>query len=79
MRRRCRGITPDKALIFGTACGNNYKGFKDFELKAEARIWPCLSYVRHILSTAEKLEELHAVAMEGECDAVGESTLQTWL
>ena len=33
--------------------GNNLKGCKDFYLKAQARIWPCLFDVCRIRSTAE--------------------------
>ena len=32
--------------------GNNSKGFEDFYLKDKAKIWPCLSYMCHILLTA---------------------------
>jgi len=32
--------------------GKNSKGFKDFQLKAEDRIWPWLSHMCHIRSTA---------------------------
>ena len=31
------------------------KSVKDLYLKAKARIWPCLSYVCHVRSTAESL------------------------
>ena len=34
--------------------GNNLKGLNDFHLKAKARIWPRLSYMCHIRSTAER-------------------------
>ena len=35
--------------------GNNLKGFTDFNLKAEARIWPWLSYMCHICSKAVRV------------------------
>ena len=34
--------------------GNNSKGFKDFSLKAKARVWPGLSYMCHVGSTADE-------------------------
>ena len=33
--------------------GSRLKGFKDFYLKAKAKIWPCLTYMCHIRSTAD--------------------------
>ena len=33
--------------------GNNAKGYEDFRPKVQAMIWPCLSYVWHIRSTAD--------------------------
>ena len=41
---------------FGTAAerrGKNFKGLKEFYLKANARNWPCLSYMCHVRSTAD--------------------------
>ena len=31
------------------------KAFKDFDLEAKARIWPCLSHLSHICPTADLL------------------------
>jgi hypothetical protein len=33
--------------------GNNFKGFKDFNLRAKARFWPWLSYLCRFCSAAE--------------------------
>ena len=35
--------------------GKTFTGFQDFYLKAKARMWPCLSYMCHVHSTAESL------------------------
>ena len=45
--------------------GNTLTGFKDFNLKAEARIWPWLSYTCRILSTAA-LNQVISVAIPVE-------------
>jgi len=46
MIKVCRGTTFERR-------GNNVKHVNDFYLKAKARIWPCLSYVCNIRSTAD--------------------------
>ena len=60
---RCTGSKPGHELPQVTSpwreelCGggqpvNNVKRFKDFYMKATARIWPCLSYTGHVGATA---------------------------
>ena len=37
---------------------NSLKGLDDFDLKAKARIWPCLSYMRRVRSNAVRVWDL---------------------
>ena len=39
--------------------GNNSNEFMGIFLKAKARLWPCLFYMRHICMRAEQLRQLH--------------------
>jgi hypothetical protein len=46
---RARAFRPHRCR----AKREHFKGFRDFHLKAKARIWPWLSYMFHIRSTAD--------------------------
>ena len=48
-------FTDDVCLLHSASArkGNNLKGFEDFRLKVKARIWPWLSYMCRICSTAD--------------------------
>jgi hypothetical protein len=53
MRNQARGSHPcQQDLSASEPKGNNFTGAKDFYMQAKAMIWPRLSYVGQIRSTA---------------------------